>query len=137
MSLSCFFYNDSTFHDSSSILFVRVKCPDDSDNSNNANVCNRDNDDKLPDLWNRKTEYVYGISDSLYDVNQVTKCKNGNPIADCYGIIARTDSCILALADGVNWGKKTYIYIYRVFQKLRGIGIFYIEHTGCFKSCAT
>lgn len=62
------------------------------------------NDHLLPDEWNVKSNYVYGLSDSLYDKNQVTKYKNGDPIADCFGIIARTDSTILALADGVNWG---------------------------------
>lgn len=45
------------------------------------------------------------MSDSLYDRNQVTKVKNGDPIADCFGIIARRDSAVLAVADGVNWGK--------------------------------
>lgn len=70
----------------------------------NANTASGDYDEKLPKEWRRKTDYVFGMSDSLYDVNQVTKCRNGNPIADCYGIISRTDSCILALADGVNWG---------------------------------
>lgn len=65
----------------------------------------------LPKKWNRKTDLVYGLSDSLYDINQVTKCKNGNPIADCYGIIARGDSAILALADGVNWGMLLMKYL--------------------------
>lgn len=63
----------------------------------------------LPTEWNAKSEYVFGLSDSLYDRNQVTKNKNGDPIADCFGIIARKDSAILAVADGVNWGKIFYI----------------------------
>lgn len=58
----------------------------------------------LPKEWNRKSDHVFGLSDSLYDRNQVTKNRNGEPIADCFGIIARNDSAILALADGVNWG---------------------------------
>lgn len=62
-------------------------------------------DSSLPSEWNRKSDYFYGISDSLYDRNQVTRLKNGDPIADCFGIIAREDSAILAVADGVNWGK--------------------------------
>lgn len=68
------------------------------------------NDDPiLPESWNRKTDCAFGISDSLYDRNQVTKNRNGDPIADCFGIIARSDSAILAVADGVNWGEKASI----------------------------
>ncbi|XP_049824634.1 PP2C-like domain-containing protein CG9801 isoform X2 [Aethina tumida] len=67
------------------------------------------NDSSLPNEWNRKSDFVYGLSDSLYDRNQVTKNKNGDPIADCFGIIARHDSAILAVADGVNWGEKACI----------------------------
>lgn len=33
----------------------------------------------------------------------------GNPIADAFGVVAREDSAILALADGVNWGEKACI----------------------------
>lgn len=62
-------------------------------------------DSVLPREWNKKSDYFFGISDSLYDRNQITKHKNGDPIADCFGIIARNDSAILAVADGVNWGK--------------------------------
>lgn len=62
-------------------------------------------DSRLPIEWSQKSDYFYGISDSLYDRNQVTRLKNGDPIADCFGIIARQDSAILAVADGVNWGK--------------------------------
>lgn len=62
-------------------------------------------DSSLPTEWNKKSDLIYGLSDSLYDRNQVTRNKNGDPIADCFGIIARKDSAILAVADGVNWGK--------------------------------
>ncbi len=31
----------------------------------------------------------------------------GDPVADVFGIVARENSCIMALADGVNWGKKS------------------------------
>ncbi|CAH0549497.1 unnamed protein product [Brassicogethes aeneus] len=67
------------------------------------------NDSRLPTEWNKKSDHIYGLSDSLYDRNQVTKNKNGDPIADCFGIIARNDSAILAVADGVNWGEKACI----------------------------
>lgn len=62
-------------------------------------------DSVLPPEWNQKSDCYYGVSDSLYDRNQVTKQKNGDPIADCFGVIARNDSAILAVADGVNWGE--------------------------------
>lgn len=55
------------------------------------------------------SDHAYGISDSLYDRNQVTRRKNGDPIADCFGIISRPDSAILAVADGVNWGEKASV----------------------------
>nr|XP_022899738.1 PP2C-like domain-containing protein CG9801 isoform X2 [Onthophagus taurus] len=66
-------------------------------------------DHLLPIEWNRTSEHVYGLSDSLYDRNLVTKLKNGDPIADCFGVISRKDSAILAVADGVNWGEKACI----------------------------
>lgn len=30
----------------------------------------------------------------------------GEPIADCFALVARQNSAILVLADGVNWGQK-------------------------------
>ncbi|RZC33263.1 PP2C-like domain-containing protein, partial [Asbolus verrucosus] len=66
-------------------------------------------DSALPDEWSRKSDLVYGISDSLYDRNQVTENKNGDPIADCFGVISRTNSAIVAVADGVNWGEKASV----------------------------
>lgn len=67
-------------------------------------VLSSSSDESLPKEWNRKSECCFGLSDSLYDRNQVTKNRNGEPIADCFGVIARNDSAVLALADGVNWG---------------------------------
>ncbi|XP_050305390.1 PP2C-like domain-containing protein CG9801 isoform X2 [Anthonomus grandis grandis] len=66
-------------------------------------------DAALPPEWSQKSDTFYGISDSLYDRNQVTRLKNGDPIADCFGLIAREDSAILAVADGVNWGEKASV----------------------------
>lgn len=31
---------------------------------------------------------------------------SGNPVADVFGLIARENCCMLALADGVNWGDR-------------------------------
>ncbi|XP_055621012.1 PP2C-like domain-containing protein CG9801 isoform X1 [Toxorhynchites rutilus septentrionalis] len=54
--------------------------------------------------WNLSCENAYGMSISLYEKNIRTDENVGNPVADCFGIIARENSCIMALADGVNWG---------------------------------
>ncbi|KAK4878430.1 hypothetical protein RN001_010936 [Aquatica leii] len=77
--------------------------------SRQTNAKSTQSDKIVPEFWNRKCDYIYGISNSLYDKNQVTKQCNGDPIADCFGIIARNDSAILAVADGVNWGEKASI----------------------------
>lgn len=47
---------------------------------------------------------AYGIATTLYEKNPINNINNGEPIADCFGISARQNSAILALADGVNWG---------------------------------
>ncbi|GJQ85952.1 hypothetical protein Trydic_g21800 [Trypoxylus dichotomus] len=67
------------------------------------------NDVLLPEEWQKYSEHIYGLSDSLYDKNQISNVKNGDPIADCFGIVARKDSAVLAVADGVNWGEKACI----------------------------
>ncbi|XP_062714948.1 PP2C-like domain-containing protein CG9801 [Aedes albopictus] len=54
--------------------------------------------------WNIPDDHAYGISVSLYEKNFITGENIGNPVADCFGIIARETTCIMALADGVNWG---------------------------------
>lgn len=55
--------------------------------------------------WNLPDVHAYGISVSLYEKNAITGENIGNPVADCFGIVAREDTCIMALADGVNWGE--------------------------------
>ncbi|XP_044763776.1 PP2C-like domain-containing protein CG9801 isoform X2 [Coccinella septempunctata] len=79
------------------------------ENGSSSSQSGSNDDAKLPKEWNKKNDYVFGISDSLYDTNLVTKVKNGDPIADCFGVISRKDSVILAVADGVNWGEKACI----------------------------
>lgn len=57
--------------------------------------------------WNApSSEQGYGIALSLYEKNPITNEHAGSPIADCYGLIARKNSCVMAMADGVNWGEK-------------------------------
>ena len=48
----------------------------------------------------------HGCSISLYEKNPITNEHAGSPIADCYGLVARSNSAVLAMADGVNWGEK-------------------------------
>lgn len=56
--------------------------------------------------WNNfDEERCFGISKSLYEKNPMTGINAGNPIADVFGIIARDNNVIMALADGVNWGE--------------------------------
>ncbi|CRK99349.1 CLUMA_CG012598, isoform A [Clunio marinus] len=57
--------------------------------------------------WNMtSTDQGHGIAISLYEKNPITNEHAGNPIADCYGLVARKNSCMMAMADGVNWGEK-------------------------------
>lgn len=69
--------------------------------------------------WFNPHETAYGIATTLYEKNHTNNINNGEPIADCFGIVARSNSAILALADGVNWGmiifkefKNIYTFIY-------------------------
>ncbi|CAG9804297.1 unnamed protein product [Chironomus riparius] len=57
--------------------------------------------------WNAPcNEHTCGVALSLYEKNPITNIHAGDPIADCYGMIARRDSACISLADGVNWGEK-------------------------------
>lgn len=55
--------------------------------------------------WNRENDNAFGVSVSLYEMNQITGESTGNPIADCYGVVMRGNSIAMALSDGVNWGE--------------------------------
>jgi hypothetical protein len=50
---------------------------------------------------------AYGIACSLYENNPNTNSTVGDPIADVFAILTRKNSCILSLADGVNWGPRS------------------------------
>ncbi len=66
--------------------------------------------------WNTPCDYVYGISLSLYEDSHTTHVVDGtphtshrvigDPVADVYGAVVRSNSAVLAIADGVSWGKK-------------------------------
>lgn len=49
-------------------------------------------------------QFAYGISESLYERHPITGAQAGEPIADCYALSVRSNSAIIAIADGVNWG---------------------------------
>lgn len=64
--------------------------------------------------WNTPREYAYGISLSLYEEDRRkipetgSSCPiMGDPVADVFGISVRENACVMALADGVNWGRKS------------------------------
>ncbi len=40
----------------------------------------------------------------MYDLGPTGR-RNGEPVADCFGILAYPEGAILAVADGVNWGE--------------------------------
>ncbi|CAP24187.2 Protein CBG02308 [Caenorhabditis briggsae] len=48
---------------------------------------------------------AYGMSVSLYEKNPITGVNAGEPIADVWGVVGRSNNGVLALADGVNWGE--------------------------------
>jgi len=54
--------------------------------------------------WNRPNAVAYGVSASLYERNPVTQVQAGSPVADTFAVVARKNSAILVLGDGVNWG---------------------------------
>ncbi len=63
------------------------------------------------DKWNISShDYIYGLSLSLYEETQPTDGTLyrvvGDPVADVYGAIVRSNNIILSIADGVSWGKK-------------------------------
>lgn len=59
--------------------------------------------------WFRPHPRAYGAATSLYERHPVTKQNAGDPIADSFAIVARENSAILVLADGVNWGEKAKV----------------------------
>lgn len=58
--------------------------------------------------WKRK-DYADGIVLSLYEQSSHGNTKQfiGDPVADSLAVVTRSNSCIMALADGVSWGNKS------------------------------
>lgn len=59
--------------------------------------------------WSLPHRRAYGAATTLYELHPLTHENAGNPIADCFAIVARKDSAVMALADGVNWGQKACV----------------------------
>lgn len=71
--------------------------------------------------WNVPSlnDHSCGMAISLYEKNPITNIHAGDPIADCFGMIARHDCCVMAMADGVNWGEKVmFVELYEFTEKL-------------------
>lgn len=70
---------------------------------------NNEQSDLIADVthWNApSSEQGHGIALSLYEKSPITNEHAGSPIADCFGMVARRNSCVMIMADGVNWGEK-------------------------------
>ncbi|KAK3923393.1 PP2C-like domain-containing protein [Frankliniella fusca] len=59
--------------------------------------------------WSTPHRKAFGAATTLYELHPLTGENAGNPIADCFAIVARKDSAVMALADGVNWGQKACV----------------------------
>lgn len=56
--------------------------------------------------WDRSHPRADGLSVTLYEKKLNSSEHHGDPIADTFAIVVRPNSCIMALADGINWGVK-------------------------------
>ena len=56
--------------------------------------------------WNLRQPQADGDSITLYEHKARSPQHHGDPIADVYAVVARPNSCIMAVADGCNWGIK-------------------------------
>lgn len=72
-----------------------------------------DEPDKMTDIplagilnWNKRLLQLDGDSMSLYQRTVNYSSHYGDPIADVYALVARTNNAILVVADGCNWGPK-------------------------------
>lgn len=56
--------------------------------------------------WKNGKNFAEGVSTSLYDRIPGKDQHNGDPVADVFAVVSYENSCVLAIADGVNWGHK-------------------------------
>ena len=59
--------------------------------------------------WFRPHPQADGVSLTLYEKKAHSSEHHGDPIADSFVVVARSNSSILAVADGINWGNKPRI----------------------------
>ena len=56
--------------------------------------------------WHRPHSTTDGESITLYEHKDCSTHHHGDPIADVFAVLARPNSCLLAVADGCGWGIK-------------------------------
>jgi len=56
--------------------------------------------------WNRPNNAATGKSVTLYERHPYTAVPAGSPVADTFAVVARKNSAVMALGDGVNWGAR-------------------------------
>ncbi|KAK4018773.1 hypothetical protein OUZ56_000816 [Daphnia magna] len=56
--------------------------------------------------WNRPSGIAFGAATSLYERHPISGETAGNPLADAFAIVTRSNNALLCLADGVNWGER-------------------------------
>ena len=57
--------------------------------------------------WKNGKNFAEGTSASLYDrIPGKDQQHSGDPVADVFAVVSYENSCVLAIADGVNWGHK-------------------------------
>lgn len=63
--------------------------------------------------WRLENDHAYGLSVSLYEQIYGSGERAGDPIADCFGLVVRGQSAVMAMADGVNWGECSGLFFRR------------------------
>lgn len=56
--------------------------------------------------WKRPSGIAFGAATSLYERHPISGETAGNPLADAFAIVTRSNNALLCLADGVNWGER-------------------------------
>ncbi|KZS03485.1 PP2C domain-containing protein [Daphnia magna] len=56
--------------------------------------------------WNRPSGIAFGAATSLYERHPISGETAGNPLADAFAIVTRSNNALMCLADGVNWGER-------------------------------
>jgi len=56
--------------------------------------------------WNRPNNAATGQATTLYERHPHTAEHAGSPVADTFAVVARKNSAVMVLGDGVNWGAR-------------------------------